>query len=195
MANQSSEINSQNSYAELLKRLPEAIGRALSVETDAKKLVVNRVWVDTSKQDKIDYDDLQEAKDREGTLSAPIMADISLINKSTGVEINRKKSMRIGNLPTLTPHGGYLLDGIEYAVQHQIRLDPSIYTVVKDNGELVSTFNLSHGSKGKRIGLHYSPEDETLNMTVGTSRVPIIPVLNALGTPLSEVSKDRKSVV
>lgn len=195
MSDQPSPINARTAYAEMLNKLPQAIQEALSVEGANRSLRVNRVWVDTSKHDKIDLDDYQDAVGREITLSAPIFADISLLDKKTGQELMvhgkpaRTKAMRIGEIPVLTPHDGYLVNGVGYAVHHQLRLDPSIYTVVKDNGQLVSAFNLAHGSKGRRMGISFDAGKGVLQLTSGTSKTPLVPVLHALGIPDDRIAK------
>lgn len=195
LAPQTSTIDSRTAYARMLEKLPQAISDALSVDGIHRQLKVNRVWIDTSKHDNMDLDDFQEARMREGTLVAPVYADISLINKSTGQEHVaadgkpvRAKSMIVGHVPVLTPNGGYLINGVHYAVHHQMRLDPSIYTVVRDNGELFSAFNLAHGSKGRRMGMSFDPDNGVLNFVSGTSKVPLLPVLHAMGITDERIS-------
>lgn len=187
---QVSTIDSRTAYSRMLEKLPQAISDALNVDGIHRSLKVNRVWIDTSKHDQMDLDDFQEAKMREGTMTAPVYADISLMDKATGREYVAKdgkpvraKSMIVGHVPVLTPNGGYLINGVHYAVHHQMRLDPSIYTVVRDNGELFSAFNLAHGSKGRRMGMSFDSDSGVLNLVSGTSKIPLLPILHAMGIP------------
>lgn len=59
------------------------------------------------------------------TYSAPLKITATLINKRTGKEVTQE--VFLGDLPTMTAHGTFIINGIERAVINQIVRSPGIY--------------------------------------------------------------------
>jgi DNA-directed RNA polymerase subunit beta len=59
------------------------------------------------------------------TYSAPLKITATLVNKRTGKEVTQE--VFLGDLPTMTDHGTFIINGIERAVINQIVRSPGIY--------------------------------------------------------------------
>lgn len=163
------------------------------IETDDTKLKVNRIWA----EDKDDNNDVRAqalTRNRHQSWSDDVRADVSLIDKATGKEIDRVKSLKVSSLPKLTPRNTYLIKGNEYQFTKQSRLKPGVYTRVQDNGEISSFFNVDKTIDFERgfnnnFKINFEPERKAFVMTYGTKNIPLINVLHALGVSKDEVKK------
>ncbi|MFO7945468.1 MAG: DNA-directed RNA polymerase subunit beta [Armatimonadota bacterium] len=72
---------------------------------------------------------ITEARERDATYEAPVHAKVRLVNKETG-EI-KESEVYIGELPQMTDHGTFLINGAERVVISQLARSPSVY--FKDN--------------------------------------------------------------
>lgn len=111
------------------------------------------------------------------TLTEPIRGTIALVDKATGEVIERKKKT-LAHMPYFTERHTFILKGNEYAVSNQVRIKPGVYTRERSNGELEAAFNLA---KGKNFRLSMDGEKGVLFMEYATSKIPLYPVLTALG--------------
>lgn len=89
-----------------------------------------------------------------------------------------EKRATIATIPHMTPRGTFILNGNEYGLSHQMRLRPGIFTRVKESGELESHVNVAKGY-GHRYFL--DPETGIFRIQFGQARLPMYPVLRALG--------------
>ena len=90
----------------------------------------------------------------------------------------------LASIPHITPRGTFILGGNEYSLSHQMRLRPGIFTRVKESGELESHVNVAKG-RGHRYFL--DPESGIFRIQVGQARMPLMPVLRALGAKDSDI--------
>ena len=99
-----------------------------------------------------------------------------------------EREQTIARVPHMTHQGTFVLNGTEYAVGHQPRLRPGVFTRQKENGELESHINVM---PGKGLSHHYYLEPETgiFKMKVAQANLPLISVLRSMGASDQEIHK------
>lgn len=163
------------------------------VETDRIKLKVNKVWVDK----KYDNDNIEEqlkVRNRGQVWSDDLRADVTLVDKESGKEIDREKSLKIADIPKLTDRGTYMMGGTEFMFTNQSRLRPGVYTKRGSDGRVSSFFNVDKTVDFDRgynanFRLHLDPESKQFTMTYGTKNVPLLSALRAVGVNDEDVKK------
>lgn len=120
------------------------------------------------------------------SLAEPVLGDLVLRDNVTGEEVDRKKGHVLAHVPYFTERHTFILGGNEYELPHQVRLDAGVYTRERGNGELETSFNLS---KGKNFRLTMAPETGKMRMELGTSVLPLRPVLEHLGITPDQMRK------
>lgn len=120
------------------------------------------------------------------SLAEPVVGDLVLRDNATGEELDRKKNHVLAHVPYFTERHTFVLGGNEYELPHQVRLDAGVYTRERGNGELETSFNLS---KGRNFRLTMAPETGKLRMELGTSVLPLRPVLEHLGVQPDALKK------
>ncbi len=149
--------------------------------------------IHTLKLSDIDYEDpdtipLAEHKKailEGGTLSRRLRGTMSLIDNATGEAIDSQR-MTLANIPHLTRHGTFVLNGVEYTLANQSRLRPGIFTRVKDNGEIESHINILPG-KGITHRVSMDPETQVFRLNLAQGKIPLMPVLKAMGMTDSQL--------
>lgn len=111
------------------------------------------------------------------TLTEPVVGDLILKDKD-GKVVDRKKNHILAHLPYFTERHSMIVGGNEYEVPSQLRLKPGVYTRERGNGEFEAAFNLS---KGDNFRISMEPETGKLRAEIGTTTIPLRPVLKALG--------------
>lgn len=120
------------------------------------------------------------------TLSERVRGDVTV--KDAGGDVaSHAKDFTLLQLPYFTPRHTFILDGTEYSVSNQLRPKPGAYVRRRGNEELEATFNLAKGANFKVL---MDPEKGLLYMqpTHTTSRIPLHPVLRALGVPQQDIA-------
>ena len=119
------------------------------------------------------------------SLSERVRGDL-IVKDAGGATLDHAKDFTLLQLPWFTPRHTFVVDGTEYSVANQIRTKPGAYVRRRGNEELETTFNLS---KGANFRVLMEPEKGLLYMqpTHTTSRIPLHPVLRALGVPHQDV--------
>ena len=97
-----------------------------------------------------------------------------------------EKRVTLATVPHMTPRGTFVVNGNEYSLSHQMRLRPGIFTREKESGELESHVNVARGF-GHRYFL--DPETGIFRVQFGQARMPLMPVLKALGATDSQLRK------
>lgn len=120
------------------------------------------------------------------SLSERVRGDVT-VKDATGTTVDHAKDFTLLQLPWFTPRHTFIVDGTEYSVANQIRTKPGAYVRRRGNEELETTFNLS---KGANFRVLMDPEKGLLYMqpTHTTSRIPLHPVLRALGVPPQDIA-------
>lgn len=120
------------------------------------------------------------------TLSERVRGDM-VVKDTAGTIVDHARDFTLMQLPWFTPRHTFVVDGTEYSVSNQIRTKPGAYVRRRGNEELEATFNLA---KGANFRVLMEPEKGLLYMqpTHTTSRIPLHPVLRALGLPQQDIA-------
>ncbi len=119
------------------------------------------------------------------SLSERVRGDVT-VKDASGATVDHAKDFTLLQLPWFTPRHTFIVDGTEYSVSNQLRTKPGAYVRRRGNEELESVFNLAKGANFKvsmdaEKGLLYMQPTHT------TSKIPLHPVLRALGVPHQDV--------
>lgn len=127
------------------------------------------------------------------TLSERVRGDV-VVKNAAGETTSHAKDFTLLQLPYFTPRHTFILDGTEYSVSNQIRTKPGAYVRRRGNEDLEATFNLA---KGANFRVHMDPEKGLLYMQPShtTSRIPLHPILRALGVPHQDIASSWGSEV
>jgi DNA-directed RNA polymerase subunit beta len=120
------------------------------------------------------------------TLSERVRGDV-VVKDAAGAIVDHAKDFTLLQLPYFTPRHTFILDGTEYSVSNQLRQKPGAYVRRRGNEELEAGFNLAKGANFKvsmdaEKGLLYMQPTHT------TSRIPLHPILRALGVPQADIA-------
>ena len=118
------------------------------------------------------------------TLVEPLRGTLHLVDNKTGKIVN-KSTRTLAHVPYLTERHTFIMSGNEYSVSNQVRIKPGVYTRKRDNGELEAAFNLA---KGKNFRLSLDPEKGVLFMQYATTKIPLYPVVTAMGISKAKLS-------
>jgi DNA-directed RNA polymerase beta subunit/predicted GNAT family acetyltransferase len=158
----------------------DGIQRSFVVENDKYRLEVEKfepkpVTYAPSEQKRA----LLEGK----TLTEPLRGTMILTDKATGKVIDRATKTLV-HIPYFTERHTFITGGNDYAISNQMRIKPGVFTRERDNGQLEASFNLA---KGKNFRLSMDPAKGVFNMEYATSKLPLYPILIALGLPESRI--------
>ena len=137
------------------------------------------------KEKSVSYKDHKKALFKGGSLYEPIKADLVVKDKE-GKVVQRKKNHTVLHLPNVTSHNTFVVGGNEYALKHQLRTKPGVYTRRRGSDELESSFNLA---KGANFRLSLNPEKGGMQMEYGSSKIPLYPILREMGLQDTDISK------
>lgn len=120
------------------------------------------------------------------SLSERVRGDLVVRNANNEIT-DQARDFTLMQLPWFTPRHTFVVDGTEYSVANQLRTKPGAYVRRRGNEELETTFNLAKGANFRVLmdaekGLLYMQPTHT------TSRIPLHPVLRALGVPHQDIA-------
>lgn len=120
------------------------------------------------------------------SLNERVRGDIT-VRDAQGNVTSTAKGFTLLHLPYFTPRHTFIVDGTEYSVSNQIRTKSGVYTRRRGNEDLEAAFNLS---KGGNFRVLMEPEKGHLFVqpTHSTTRIPLYPVLRALGVPHQDIA-------
>ncbi len=120
------------------------------------------------------------------SLTERIKGDLT-VRGPDGAVVDQAKNFTLLHLPYFTPRHTFIVDGTEYSVSNQIRTKPGVYTRRRGNEDLEASFNLS---KGANFRVLMEPEKGHLFVqpTHSTTKIPLYPVLRALGVPHQDIA-------
>lgn len=180
-------------WESIQNRVKDAIQSNFPIKGRRNELVLHNVIID----DQTDHEDIksqEEAKVHGKTWGANVYAEIGLIDKETGKEIDRSR-MKLFTLPKPTRRYSFIVDGTERQVDNLWRLRSGVYAHIKQNGEMRTEFNLAaEGGEGAfakspRLYIPFDPEKKKLSITFEKSNYPIYPILKILGVPDEDMKK------
>lgn len=124
-----------------------------------------------------------QAKLDEQTWGAPLMAKLVLRDNQTG-KVKDQRDIPVAMIPKMTATRGFIVDGKEYYVDYLWKTKPGIYVEQKARGVVAS---IPHPSRRSEIS--FDPAKREFKFHVGTTSVPIQPVLTALGFSQTQMAK------
>ena len=119
------------------------------------------------KETKATYADHKKALFKGGSIYEPIKANLVVKDKQGNV-VSRKKNHTVMHLPRVTHNNTFVVGGNEYALKHQLRTRPGVYTRKRGSDELESSFNLA---KGANFRLSMNAKKGGLQMEYGSWRL------------------------
>jgi DNA-directed RNA polymerase subunit beta len=120
------------------------------------------------------------------TISEPVRGTLTLRDNATGKVLDTKERANLAQIPLLTPMHSFIVNGVPYTVNNQLRVKPGVYTRKRKNEVLEAAFNLS---KGDNFRLSMDQEKGLFNMEYGTTKIPLYSVLNKLGVSDDKMAK------
>jgi len=108
-----------------------------------------------------------------------------LTNNETGEEVANRPVL-LARVPYMTDDGTFVHNGNEWTMSHQKRLLPGVFTRRKENGELEAHVNVSKGLGHK---IFMDPESGVFRVQIAQARIPLLPLLNTMGVPDSDIRK------
>lgn len=134
--------------------------------------------------DYADPEDYSLAKQKEALLAGKslqrrIRGTWRLTDNADGKVLD-ERYMTVAHVPYLSPRGTFLINGSDYIMRHQMRLNPGIFTHIKANGELESHANMLPG-KGRSHRYFLDPATGAFKINIGQANMPLMPVLRAMG--------------
>lgn len=172
-------------------KVTEAITSNFPMEGKKNKLVLNApLMIDDKAVEHANLKSQEEAKLNGRTWGAPVYADISLIDKETGQQLDRSR-LKLMTLPKPTQRYSYIVDGNEWQVDNLWRLRSGVYAHIKQNGELQAEFNLKTPfARSPRLFIPFSPEKRQFKLRFESSNFPLYSILKTLGVSDDEM-KDQ----
>ena len=176
-------------WKSLQDRVQDAVKTYFPFEGRTKKLVLHGIAFDDSGAPRNDIRTQEQAKEQKKTWGAQVIGDVSLVDKTTGKELDRTK-IRLMTLPKPTNRYSYIVDGSEWQVDNLWRLRSGVYAHIKQNGELETEFNLAKSFAGKpRIKIPFDPESRKFKFEWGSFEPSLYSVLKVLGVQDEDMKK------
>jgi DNA-directed RNA polymerase beta subunit len=177
-------------WKSLQDRVQDAVKQYFPFEGRQRRLVLNDIHFEENEARRDDIRSQEQAKEQKRTWGVPVFADVSLVDKVTGKQLDRSK-VKLLTLPKPTNRYSYIVDGSEWQVDNLWRLRSGVYSHVKQNGEFETEFNLAKSMAGKpRIKIPFEPESKKFKFSWGSSyNPPLYPILKLLGVQDEEMKK------
>ena len=113
------------------------------------------------------------------TLDRKLRGTWQLIDKATGRVLDKSKQT-VAHIPWMTPRGTFVHNGSDMALVNQQRLRAGVYARIKENGDIECHANILPG-KGPSHRYHLDPEKGVYYLNVQQAKIPLMPLLRALG--------------
>jgi len=126
-----------------------------------------------------DFPNQKEVKLSRKTWENPVYADVQIVDDATNKVISRSKKVKIASLPKLTNRFTMIINGNEYQTINQIRRKPGIYSIMAQNGMLISEVHI----KGKPFKIHLKPQTQRFIFKFKNREFRLWTLLNTLGVP------------
>ena len=181
-------FNIESQFEKIKNSAVDGLKAVFPIKGDKHTLILEDAWVhDNVRAD--DYAKQKEAKLKEKTFGIPVYGKIKMVDNETGEELDQLDKVRLMDLPKMTPRSTFIVKGSEWNLPLQFRLKPGVYTVMQDNGLPKTQINLGQGSRGKKLEIHMDPEEGDINLQVGSSNIPLYPILRKMGISHENIAK------
>lgn len=182
-------------WKSIKSRVQEALTDNFPIEGRKNKLVLHGIHIDDTGVEHSDIRSQETAKLNGRTWGVPVHADVSLVDKNTGAEIDRTK-IKLLTLPKPTQRYSYIVDGNEWQVDNLWRLRSGVYAHIKQNGKMEAEFNLKTPlARQPRIYIPFDPETRKFKLEYGDSAFPLYSVLHTLGVADGDMKKTWGDVI
>lgn len=121
------------------------------------------------------------------TLNRRLRGTWQLLDNATGSVLDQRM-MTVAKVPVMTDAGTFVHNGNEYTLGNQQRMRSGIYTRIKDSGEIEAHANVLPG-KGRAHRYFLDPERGVFYMRVGQAKIPLMPLLRAMGANDRQIRK------
>jgi DNA-directed RNA polymerase beta subunit len=174
-------VDSLTQRENIRRKAVEALAQAFPLQTKNYTIELRNPRIETRE---FSSREQKQAILEGSTLNERVRAGL-VVKDSSGRVVDQVDNFTLLHLPYFTPRHTFVLDGNEYSVSNQIRTKPGVYTRRRGNEDLEAAFNLA---KGANFRLSMDPEKAQLRMEYGTTRIPLYPVLRALGVPHQDIA-------
>jgi DNA-directed RNA polymerase subunit beta len=173
-------------FETLKQRVSDTVSEQFPIEGKKNTLSVKRVWVD-DERDINDIRSQQEAKLRGRTWSVPLRAELELRDNQTG-KVKDRQAVTLAQIPKITDRYTYIVNGSEYQANNQFRLKSSVFTHIKQNGQLASQWNLR---KGHNFDMNFDPKSKKMSIKFVQkgANIPLYPLLKTMGIDDDAIEK------
>jgi DNA-directed RNA polymerase subunit beta' len=178
-------IHPEEQFTDVKAKVIRGIEETFPVAGTKRSLVAKNVRIADDKG-LGDFQSQLDAKNLGRTWAVPVVADLQLIDRSSGRVLDTKKGAKIADVPRITDRFSYIVKGNEYQVDNIWRRKPGVYSRVKENGELQAEYNLA---KGKNFEIVFDPKNRKFNIGYENSTIPLYPVLKTMGVPDDAIEK------
>jgi DNA-directed RNA polymerase subunit beta' len=161
--------------------ITKGVTSILGVESGGLQLIPKKVYV---KEPELSISEYNKSKVSGRSWRAPVYADLSIKDSSTGKEVQSKDKVLLGYVPSLTPIGSFLLQGNDYYVPNQFRLKPGVYARERNDGLMEAWLNTA---VGRSIKITFDSDKEDFNMLIAGKTIPLFPVLQSLAKDESQL--------
>ena len=170
-------MNTTDQFPELMRRVQAVVREAFPIESAKHSLTAsNYRWTDVGSSIEEDPSRHKDAKLKERTLSAKLVADLSLKEKG-GRVVDTERGFVLLMLPHITTRSSYIVNGNEVQTVNQLRLRPGPYTRFTSDNNTETFINAAGG--GYRI--IFNRETKVLRLRSGSTYVYLYPILSGLG--------------
>jgi len=140
----------------------------------------------------VDPEDHSLQKQKEAILSGKslyrrLRGTWRLTDNETGKLLDQKTAT-LAQVPFLSNRGTFIQSGTEYTLSSQMRLRPGIFVRIKENAELEGHVNAMPGG-GLSHRYTLDPETGVFKINIGQAKLPLYPVLKAVGLTERELRK------
>jgi len=154
------------------------------IEVNDKNISVSNLEVTGWDQaDPKNFHQIALAKAKDKTYGVSIMGDVELKKDGKVIE---KKRMKLATIPVMTADGTFTVAGSQYSIDKQLRLKPSVYSRIKQNGEVEAHVN---PDGFKQLRFKVDPQSKKLTVNVNQANINAIPILRILGINDTEIKK------
>jgi DNA-directed RNA polymerase beta subunit len=114
------------------------------------------------------------------SLGVNLKGRFSLVDNVTGKPVSETSKKILLSVPYLTERGTYIRNGHEMTIGNILRLQPGVYSRVRNNGQVEAHINPEAGS-GMPFKVEMNPEDGVFSMRKQNSKIKLYPLLKQMG--------------
>lgn len=158
------------------------IKKIFPIETDKYIASIEKIYHENPHDVAQNY-----AAQKDATINAldfvvDIKADLKVKNKETKKEFTRQ-NVTVLNIPAMTNHGTFIIDGNQYFVKHQLRRRPGVYARIMENGEFETEVLVA----GANYKIRLEPDKGKIFLMYRNKKIPFYHFLRYLDVPDNEI--------